>query len=65
MLVWSKEYRPDSGGAGEYRGGLGQIMEIESGIDEPFDLLGSLRPRRLPGARPRRRRRRRGWASCR
>ena len=27
-MVWKKEYRQDSGGAGEFRGGLGQIMEV-------------------------------------
>jgi len=33
--------RPDSGGAGRTRGGLGQIMEIESGVDETFELLAA------------------------
>ncbi|HVL58606.1 MAG TPA: hydantoinase B/oxoprolinase family protein [Burkholderiaceae bacterium] len=28
LLVTRKEYRTDSGGAGEFRGGLGQVMEI-------------------------------------
>jgi len=41
VLVWSKEYRTDSGGAGEYRGGLGQIMEIESAEDMPFGISTS------------------------
>jgi N-methylhydantoinase B len=41
LIFWRKEFRPDSGGAGRSRGGLGQIMEIESGIDEPFDLLAA------------------------
>src|SRR5699024_10383111 len=27
IVVWRKELRPDSGGEGEYRGGLGQIIE--------------------------------------
>jgi N-methylhydantoinase B len=27
-VIWRKELRPGSGGAGEYRGGLGQIIEI-------------------------------------
>ncbi len=39
LLFWKKELRPDSGGAGRSRGGLGQIIEIESNIGEPFDLL--------------------------
>ncbi|MCY4461276.1 MAG: hydantoinase B/oxoprolinase family protein [Albidovulum sp.] len=29
ITVWRKELRQDSGGAGEHRGGLGQIVEIE------------------------------------
>ncbi len=28
LVIWRKEYRPDSGGAGQFRGGLGQIIEI-------------------------------------
>ncbi|MDE2782009.1 MAG: hydantoinase B/oxoprolinase family protein [Gemmatimonadota bacterium] len=28
LIFWRKEYIPDSGGPGEYRGGLGQVMEI-------------------------------------
>ena len=28
IVVWRKELRPDSGGAGKLRGGLGQIIEI-------------------------------------
>ena len=28
LVMWQKEFRPGSGGAGEYRGGLGQIMEF-------------------------------------
>ena len=30
LLFWRKEFRPDSGGAGEFRGGLGQVLEIAS-----------------------------------
>ncbi len=29
VVMWRKEYRADSGGAGRLRGGLGQIMEFE------------------------------------
>ena len=36
VVFWKKEYRPDSGGAGEHRGGLGQIMEIANGEDAPM-----------------------------
>lgn len=28
VIVWRKELRPESSGAGQYRGGLGQVMEI-------------------------------------
>jgi N-methylhydantoinase B len=36
LLIWRKEYRQDSGGAGEFRGGLGQIMEVSSLDKAPF-----------------------------
>jgi N-methylhydantoinase B len=36
LIIWRKEYRPGSGGAGEYRGGVGQIMEFGHAQDEPF-----------------------------
>jgi N-methylhydantoinase B len=38
IVVWTKEYRRDSGGPGELRGGLGQIMEVSSLDDAPFVL---------------------------
>ena len=38
LVIWSKEYRTDSGGAGEHRGGLGQVMEIESAENMPFGI---------------------------
>ena len=41
LLFWKKELRPDSGGAGRTRGGLGQVIEIESAIGEPFELLAA------------------------
>ena len=41
LIFWKKELRPDSGGAGRTRGGLGQIIEIESGVGEPFELLAA------------------------
>ncbi len=36
VIFHRKELRPDSGGAGEHRGGLGQVLEIESAIDSEF-----------------------------
>jgi N-methylhydantoinase B len=41
LIFWRKELRPGSGGAGRTRGGLGQVIEIESGIGEPFELLAA------------------------
>ncbi len=38
VIVWRKELRADSGGDGEYRGGLGQIIEIEPLKDHEFDF---------------------------
>ena len=39
---------PDSGGAGEYRGGLGQRIEMTSAIDEPFLVFLSVERLRNP-----------------
>ncbi|MGI9302417.1 MAG: hydantoinase B/oxoprolinase family protein, partial [Gammaproteobacteria bacterium] len=36
IIVWRKEYRTDSGGAGRHRGGLGQVMEISNAEAAPF-----------------------------
>jgi N-methylhydantoinase B len=41
LIFWTKELRPDSGGAGRTRGGHGQIIEIGSGIDRPWDILAA------------------------
>jgi len=38
ILVRQKEYRVDSGGAGEFRGGLGQVMEVVSLDPAPFGI---------------------------
>jgi N-methylhydantoinase B len=38
LLVWKKQLRPDSGGAGRYRGGLGQEAIIEVRTDAPVRL---------------------------
>jgi len=38
LIVWRKEYRTDSGGAGKQRGGLGQECEIENRSDTPLRL---------------------------
>ncbi|MCB1742090.1 MAG: hydantoinase B/oxoprolinase family protein, partial [Gammaproteobacteria bacterium] len=38
IVIWRKEYRTDSGGAGRYRGGTGQIMEISNREGAPFAI---------------------------
>ena len=38
IVVWRKEYRTDSGGAGEQRGGIGQVMEISNGEGASFAM---------------------------
>jgi len=41
LIFWRKELRPDSGGAGRTRGGLGQNIEVGSGIGTPFEILAA------------------------
>ena len=36
IVIWRKELRPGSGGAGRMRGGLGQVMEIAGADDASF-----------------------------
>jgi N-methylhydantoinase B len=36
IVIWRKQYRTDSGGAGRFRGGLGQVMEVGSLDAAPF-----------------------------
>ena len=38
VIIWRKELRPDSGGAGQYRGGLGQFMEVGAREGHEFDF---------------------------
>jgi len=38
VIIWRKELRPDSGGAGQRRGGLGQLMEVGAVEGHEFDL---------------------------
>lgn len=46
IVMWRKEYRPDSGGAGEFRGGLGQVMEFSHAggramaVSKMFERIG-------------------------
>jgi N-methylhydantoinase B len=39
LVIWRKELRQDSGGAGRQRGGLGQIMEIGSREEAAFGIF--------------------------
>ena len=36
IVVWAKEYLPDSGGPGKFRGGLGQIVTVQNALPD-FD----------------------------
>lgn len=38
LIIWRKELRPDSGGAGRTRGGLGQYMEVGAMEGHEFDI---------------------------
>ena len=38
VIIWRKELRPDSGGAGQFRGGLGQFMEVGAREGHEFDI---------------------------
>jgi N-methylhydantoinase B len=41
LIFWRRELRPGSGGAGEFRGGLGQDMEIGTRDGHPFTLFAA------------------------
>jgi N-methylhydantoinase B len=38
VIIWRKELRPDSGGAGQHRGGLGQYMDVGAVEGHEFDI---------------------------
>jgi N-methylhydantoinase B len=38
VIIWRKELRPGSGGAGKQRGGLGQYMEVGARAGHEFDI---------------------------
>jgi len=38
VVIWRKELRPDSGGDGQFRGGLGQYMEVGAREGYEFDF---------------------------
>ncbi|MGB3407581.1 MAG: hydantoinase B/oxoprolinase family protein [Jannaschia sp.] len=42
VIIWRKELRPDSGGTGARRGGLGQYMEVGAREGHEFDISAML-----------------------
>ncbi|MCA1775742.1 MAG: hydantoinase B/oxoprolinase family protein [Loktanella sp.] len=42
VIIWRKELRPDSGGAGKQRGGLGQYMTVGAREGHEFDFQAML-----------------------
>jgi len=57
VTIWKRELLPDSGGAGKYRGGLGQRIELSSSNGAAFIVFLSLERLKFPalgraGGRP-------------
>lgn len=50
LVFWRKELRRDSGGAGFYRGGLGQTIEVGSREDAPFAIFARFQRVKHPAA---------------
>ncbi|WP_343564956.1 hydantoinase B/oxoprolinase family protein [Kiloniella sp. b19] len=48
VVMWKRELRPDSGGAGQYRGGLGQRIEMTSSNGAPFIVFLSVERLKFP-----------------
>lgn len=48
VIMWRRELRPDSGGAGKYRGGLGQRIEMTSSNGAPFIVFLSVERLKFP-----------------
>lgn len=48
VVVWRRELRPDSGGAGTFRGGLGQRIELSSATNDPFIIFLSVERLKYP-----------------
>lgn len=42
IIIWRREYRHDSAGAGEFRGGFGQVIELSNSEDADMSLFASL-----------------------
>ena len=48
VIMWRRELRPDSGGPGKYRGGLGQRIEMTASNDAPFIVFLSVERLKFP-----------------
>jgi N-methylhydantoinase B len=48
VVMWRRELRPDSGGAGKFRGGLGQRIEMTASNDAPFIVFLSVERLKFP-----------------
>ncbi|UWQ92548.1 hydantoinase B/oxoprolinase family protein [Rhodobacteraceae bacterium M382] len=48
VTIWRRELRPDSGGAGQYRGGLGQRIELSATNDAAFMVFLSVERLKFP-----------------
>jgi N-methylhydantoinase B len=42
VRILRRELRPDTGGAGRFRGGLGQVIELESSENAPISFFGAV-----------------------
>ena len=42
LIIWRREFRENSGGVGQYRGGMGQVLELSSSENVPLSLFASL-----------------------
>ena len=50
LVFWKRELRCDSGGAGRYRGGLGQSVEVGTREDAPFAIFARFQRQLFPPA---------------
>lgn len=48
VTIWKRELRTDSGGAGAFRGGLGQRIELTASNDQPFLVFLSVERLKYP-----------------
>ena len=48
VIIWRRELRQDSGGPGQFRGGLGQNIEITSANGAPFIVFLSVERLKFP-----------------